>query len=249
MRLTKTEAKDHRCRPTAKSRLIAEPVAIAASAVARKPEFVSAQFVVVDDFLRMAKVDELIRYTLAHEPDFVRGKVISRSGVPVIDTKYRRARELRKIGQHKYAIVRHLKAVLPLVLKRLRHRAFHVSSVDVQITASNHGDFVSPHRDSDRRIRELASREITFVYYFRTKPKAFRGGELRVYDSQLENGEYVSAGKYKSVAPRHNRVVFFPSSLWHEVRPVHCPSRVFADSRFTVHGWILRNIADPLRNR
>jgi len=247
MQLTKTETKDRSRRPIGKSRLIADQVAKEATAVSQKPEFVPAQVVVIDEFLGKAKIDELIRYTLAHEPDFAWGKVISRTGVPVIDTKYRRARSLRKIGQHKHQMVRYLKAVLPRVLKRLRHRAFHVSSVDVQITASNHGDFISPHRDSDSE-GILAAREISFVYYYRTKANAFRGGMLRIYDSRLENGEYVSAGTYKSVAPRHNRLVFFPSSRWHEVRPVNCPSRAFADSRFTVHGWVQSNPANSLRS-
>jgi SM-20-related protein len=248
MHLTKTATKARSRRPSGKSRLIAERIAKEAPAASRKPEFVPAQAVVIDGFLGRAEIEELIRYTLAHEPDFAWGKVISRAGVPIIDTKYRRARSLRKIGRHKRLIVRYLKAVLPRVLRRLRHRAFHVSSVDVQITASNHGDFISPHRDSDSE-GVLAAREISFVYYYRTRPNAFRDGMLRIYDSRLENGEYVSAGTYKSVAPRHNRLVFFPSSRWHEVRPVNCPSRAFADSRFTVHGWVQSNPTNLLRNR
>jgi len=247
MRLAKTEAKVRSCWPLAKPRLLKERVANEASRVASKAEFVPAQVAVIDEFLGKTKIDELIRYTLAHEPDFVWGKVISRAGVPVIDTKYRRARSLRKMGRHKQVMVKLMKAALPRALKRLRHPGFHISSVDVQFTASNHGDFISPHRDSDSE-GELASREITFVYYYRTRPNAFRAGELRIYDSRLENGEYVSTGRYKSVAPRHNRVVFFPSSQWHEVMPVDCPSQAFADSRFTVHGWVRRDRANSPRN-
>jgi Rps23 Pro-64 3,4-dihydroxylase Tpa1-like proline 4-hydroxylase len=34
--------------------------------------------------------------------------------------------------------------------------------------------------------------------------------------------------------------VLFPSSLVHEILPVQCSSRKFADSRFTLNGWFRR---------
>ena len=210
-----------------------------ASAVAMKPDFVRAQFVVENKFLSSAKVDEIIHYTLAHELDFGISEVVSSAGAWVIDVTYRRSRVLMDIGKHEKVIVTHMKAILPLVLKSLQHRVFHISRVDVQITASNHGDFFRIHSDVDED--ELASREITFVYFLHSKPKAFRGGELRIYDSRLEGAEYVSTGTYSTVTPKHNQVVFFPSSLMHEVMPVNCPSQSFVDSRFTVNGWICRN--------
>jgi Rps23 Pro-64 3,4-dihydroxylase Tpa1-like proline 4-hydroxylase len=37
-----------------------------------------------------------------------------------------------------------------------------------------------------------------------------------------------------------NQIVFFPSETLHEVLPVECPSGEFADSRFTVNGWLHR---------
>jgi SM-20-related protein len=234
-------------KPTGKSRLIAEPSAVADLAVARIPKFVPAQIVVVDEFLSTANVAELIRYALAHESDFEIAKVISRTGVPITNGSHRRSRVFRNIGQPKHEVVRNLRSVLPCVLKRLRHRAFRAWRVDVQMTASNHGDFFRLHKDRGEKGKS-ASREITFVYFFRSRPGAFRGGELRIYNSRFDRDEYVSAGTYKAVTPKHNRAVFFPSSLLHEVMPVHCPSRAFADSRFTVNGWFRRNPTNPRRN-
>ncbi|MGB8690572.1 MAG: proline hydroxylase, partial [Microcoleus sp.] len=34
--------------------------------------------------------------------------------------------------------------------------------------------------------------------------------------------------------------VFFLSRYMHEVLPVSCPSKAFADSRFTINGWVRR---------
>jgi SM-20-related protein len=207
----------------------------AAAAASERPKL-PAQFVVVDRFLPTPQVDELIRYALEHESDFEKSEVVSPAGTSAIDDSYRRSRVLMEIGRHEKVIVRHMKAILPRVLKRLHHRIFHISRVDVQVTASNHGDFFRIHSDTGEG--ELATREITFVYFFHSRPNAFKGGELRIYDSRVESGQHASIGTFKTVAPRHNQVVFFPSFLMHEVMPVHSPSRTFADSRFTVNGWI-----------
>jgi Rps23 Pro-64 3,4-dihydroxylase Tpa1-like proline 4-hydroxylase len=43
-----------------------------------------------------------------------------------------------------------------------------------------------------------------------------------------------------TLTPPQNSIVFFPSSYLHEVMPVSCPSRAFADSRLTVNGWLHR---------
>jgi Rps23 Pro-64 3,4-dihydroxylase Tpa1-like proline 4-hydroxylase len=78
------------------------------------------------------------------------------------------------------------------------------------------------------------------VYFFHREPKTFRGGDLRIYDSRWENGRYEPTENYRNIVPRQNQMVFFVSSLAHEITPVECPSGAFADSRFTVNGWIHR---------
>ncbi|MBE9012911.1 2OG-Fe(II) oxygenase, partial [Pseudanabaenaceae cyanobacterium LEGE 13415] len=45
---------------------------------------------------------------------------------------------------------------------------------------------------------------------------------------------------YQEIQPINNSIIFFPSHFLHEVLPVSCPSRQFADSRFTLNGWIRR---------
>ena len=128
-----------------------------------------------------------------------------------------------------------VKACLPRVLQKLGRAEFPVSHTEVQITASNHGDFFRWHCDNAQE--EIASREITFVYFFHREPKRFHGGELRIYDSLPHNGTYVPTKNYRAIVPRQNQIVFFLSSLAHEITPVECPSEEFGDSRFTVNGW------------
>jgi Rps23 Pro-64 3,4-dihydroxylase Tpa1-like proline 4-hydroxylase len=129
-------------------------------------------------------------------------------------------------------------ACLPRVLAKLREPLFPVVHTEVQITASNHGDFFRWHSDNGQE--EIASREITFVYFFHREPTRFQGGELRIYDSVLHNGGYLPTKSYRTVVPLQNQIVFFRSSLAHEITPVECPSGEFGDSRFTVNGWFHR---------
>jgi Rps23 Pro-64 3,4-dihydroxylase Tpa1-like proline 4-hydroxylase len=56
----------------------------------------------------------------------------------------------------------------------------------------------------------------------------------------LKNGDYVSEGSYQTIVPRQNQIVFFPCELLHEITPVECASQLFADSRFTLNGWLRR---------
>ena len=210
-----------------------------ALAVLEQPEFLPAQFVVLDEFLVPEELTELTNYALSREADFVLSEVIAPGEAgATIDYEHRRSRVLMDVGEHQPVIVNRILAFLPSVLQKLGQEMLVVSSVETQMTASNDGDFFRHHNDNGQG--EIASRELTFVYFFHREPKAFRGGELRIYDTRWQNGEWVSTGNYHSIVPQQNQIVFFPSTLLHEITPVECPSHAFADSRFTVNGWFHR---------
>jgi SM-20-related protein len=204
------------------------------------PAVIRAQCVVLDEFLAPQELDELVGYALQHEAEFQSSEVISPSGEPgVIDYNHRRSRVLMDLGKHQEVILERIQCVLPKVLDRLGIEEFPVRHVEAQITASNEGDFFGAHSDDAQEM--IASRRITFVYFFHREPRQFEGGELRLYDS-LGNGEPHDSsnqtGGYQSIVPQPNQIVFFPCSLLHEITPIDCPSRVFADSRFTLNGWL-----------
>ena len=129
-----------------------------------------------------------------------------------------------------------IKAVLPQVLDKLGMEEFSIADVEAQVTASNDGDFF--HFHSDNGSDRVASRHLTFVYFFHREPRQFEGGELRIHDARLEEGTYVSEGSYQTIVPQQNQIVFFPCELLHEITPVNCASQLFADSRFTLNGWL-----------
>jgi len=136
----------------------------------------------------------------------------------------------------------------PLVAQRAQaivadfgYADFPVGSVGLDWVASNDGDFYKDHVDTGPG--HYALRAISFVYYFNRQPRGFSGGELALYDTDLDNGGFNAA--YRTMLePLDNRLVLFPSAARHEILPVRCPSRHFADSRFTLNGWI-RRAADP----
>jgi SM-20-related protein len=206
-------------------------------AVLESPDYISAQCVVLDEFLTSAELNTLRLYVLAHEMQFELSEVLS-PGVTggAVDYEHRRSRVLMDMGGYESMIVDRLLTCLPRILEKWGREPFPISRVETQITASNHGDFFRYHIDNGAEA--VVTREITFVYFFHREPKQFSGGELRIYDSRRENDNYVPTANYRTIVPEQNQLILFASGLSHEITPVECLSGTFADSRFTVNGWV-----------
>src|SRR5271155_1143225 len=149
-------------------------------------EIARAQCVVLDEFLAPQELDELISYTLQREEQFQSSEVISPSGEPgMIAFDHRRSRALMDLGKHEAIILDRIRGVLPRVLDQLGIEQFPITQVEAQITASNDGDFFRAHSDDSEEV--IASRRLTFVYFFHSEPRPFEGGELRLHDSCLHD--------------------------------------------------------------
>jgi Rps23 Pro-64 3,4-dihydroxylase Tpa1-like proline 4-hydroxylase len=200
-----------------------------------------ARYATAEEFLVPSELQDLLRYTLAREEDFEVSEVVSPGapGAGMIDHEYRRSRVLMDLAEHQARLLERIRAMLPLVFQKLKMTPFVHGSTEVQITASNDGDFFREH--SDNGHPEIATRALTFVYFFHAEPKPFHGGDLRLYDSRREGDVWVRQGAGRVIVPEQNQMVFFPSELVHEITPVICPSQSFAHSRFTVNGWLHRS--------
>ena len=177
---------------------------------------------------------ELHEFTLARESDFQDSYVIAPGSTEhVVKPDHRRSRVLFETGDYGRLITERIRFYLERMVRDLDCEPFPVGEIEAQITASNDGDFFGLHADNSEG--PLRTREITFVYFFHREPKPFSGGELRIYSS--ENGE---EGTFETIVPEQNQLIVFPSGVLHEVLPVHCPSKQFADSRFTLNGWFRR---------
>jgi hypothetical protein len=211
--------------------------------VSERSAALPAKCVVLDEFLSPAELSNLTRFVQEHEGDFSASEVVSphveEGGISgVVNYDHRRSRVLMDLAQHQDVMLDRIKSVLPLVLDQLGMEEFAIADIEAQVTASNDGDFF--HFHSDNGSERVASRYLTFVYFFHREPRQFEGGELRIHDSRLQDGVYVSEGSYQTIVPQQNQIVFFPCELLHEITPVNCASQLFADSRFTLNGWLRR---------
>ncbi len=209
------------------------------AAVAERPPVLPAKCVVLDEFLAPSELSDLTRFVLQRENDFSTSEVVSpNADGGVVNYDHRRSRVLMDLAQHQDVMLDRIKSVLPQVLEKLGMEEFTIADVEAQVTASNDGDFF--HFHSDNGSDRVASRHLTFVYFFHREPCQFEGGELRIHDSHLQDGAYVSEGSYQAIVPEQNQIVFFPCEMLHEITPVNCASQLFADSRFTLNGWLRR---------
>ncbi len=132
-----------------------------------------------------------------------------------------------------------------LQLPRFRPGKHYASCV-----AFGDGAFFRKHRDIFQRY--TGDRTVSWVYYVCQKPRRFSGGDLVFFDGERE---------IDRVVPESGKLVIFRSDVQHEVESVACPSKNFADYRFTITGFlyarptlvgtvleVLRRVLFPLRN-
>ena len=189
----------------------------------------------IENFLPPEKSDRLLQLAIAGESDFRDSQLeVNRDDV----VKYRNSLVYQPELSQEFADLFEslIRQALPDVMAFF-DLDFSLAHIEKQLTAHNDGHYFRLH--SDNSVGLAVGRELTFVYYFRRSP-SFTGGELRIFDS--EDAEQLSS--FELVVPEHNKIVFFPSRYLHEVLPINCPTKAFADSRFTVNGWLWKTMED-----
>lgn len=172
---------------------------------------------------------ELLALVAAREKDFAATTMIE--GQP----NYRASTVLYEFEPFAELMRKRIRHLLPKVCEMLEMEV-PAGGIDAQLTAHNDNNFYKMHNDN--AAGPAQSRVLTYVYYFNQSPKAFTGGELRIYDRSIENGYRYAGEGFKTIEPADNSMVFFESGEYHEVMPVSCPSLKFMDSRFTINGWV-----------
>ena len=194
---------------------------------------IKSKCVKIENFLTAAENQKILASVTQLEADF------EKSTTSLNDPDFRKSMVLHLSPISKTRISNRIKLVLPQVLSKLGHEVFSIAEIEAQVTAHNHGHYYQAHNDNG--VPKVAKREITYVYYFHQQPKKFSDGELVLYDEKINKEGYVQADSFKKIAPENNSIIFFHSRYWHEVLPVNCPSKIFADSRFTLNGWIWKS--------
>lgn len=185
----------------------------------------------IADFLTAEEREGLLAWALSNEPRFVAARVVEG-----VEERGRKALSLRDLGPYASPLSNRLLARAAEWTTALRLTPFEPSAVELELVAQNDGAFFALHGDTYRADQEArGDRMISTVTYFHREPAAFSGGELRMHQLGAKQGD-----SGHDIAPVQGGLVAFPSWWPHEVLRVSCPSRAFADSRFSVNGWIYR---------
>jgi SM-20-related protein len=179
-----------------------------------------ASYIRLPEFLSPEENLQIFDYANFHQLSFVDSKVTPDA------VNFRRSAVLYDLDDIGIKFESRIGELMPEVLEQFSILPPTQLRFETQLTVSNDGDFFKPHIDNG--TLEISHRIVTYVYYFHRVPQAYRGGQLRLYDLEL----------FKDLNPKNNLLVLFPSWVLHEVLPVICPSRQFADGRFTINGWV-----------
>ena len=134
----------------------------------------------------------------------------------------------------KALLEQHILKIVPDAIKKLGMRYHQVKSTSLEIAATGNGQFAKTH--SDRMLNQPLMSKIAFVYYFHKVPKAFTGGDILVYDTDIQQDK--AGVKFTKIHHTNNRIVAYPSCFYHEITQVSSPSGLFADCRFAIPFWV-----------
>ncbi len=182
-----------------------------------------------------AFASRLLSHAIDNEQRFEASRVGAVEGV--VNPAFRSSRILRDLGTLENDIRMRLLDLAPALMKQLGTTPFAVAKAELEMVAHGDGAFYRPHIDTalddpdDDTVRLVSA-----VYYFHVEPRRYSGGALRLHPI----GSHGASGQCVDIEPQHNALVSFPSWALHEVLPVRCPSRSFADSRFAINCWLLR---------
>jgi SM-20-related protein len=194
--------------------------------------FLDNHFYCIDNFLTQPELDELLEIVESNKENFTptttaTAQIDYRKSVVLAATFYS---SLFESWRHR------LYGLLPRITTELLHPYFIPTDFEMQLTATNDGEYYKTHNDNGHDI--CKNREITYVYYFNREPKAFEEGYLQMYPTDTSKMDLVLPDEgSKLIEPKSNQIIFFDSRLMHQVLPTIVKSKDFMDSRFTINGW------------
>ena len=193
-----------------------------------------ATYLQIDNFLPEEEYQQVLETAFNKQSKFQDSRTVTNT------ENYRQSLILagKEFSEVYYLVKNKLLETFPSLLNQLKHPEFSVSHVEMQMTAHNAGALYKVHTDAGSE--KTKTRELTYVYYFYQEPKQFSGGELKIYDTEMQGKKFIQKENSKVIEPRNNSIVFFNSRCKHEVLPISCSSNEFKASRFTLNGWLRR---------
>jgi Rps23 Pro-64 3,4-dihydroxylase Tpa1-like proline 4-hydroxylase len=192
-----------------------------------------APFVLLKDFLPKSFHETLLPFVLSVQENLVPALV----GTGDYKPETRESLDLPGKCEVKNRFRQYIRETIPKVTARLNVAPFEILDLEVKLRAYLDGHFFRLHMDCPPKIESCAHRKVSYVYFFHKLPRAYTGGNLLLFDSNLETNQFTTSS-FTSIVPEDNCIVLFPSVYWHSVVPISCPSKQFADSRFVINGHV-----------
>ena len=207
--------------------------------------FWPAPFVWMTDFLAPEECGRLLALGVERHEGLELVEVDSPSSGPRVDPETRVGldADARTTNEARSRIVPKIRSVLPDVLARLGMAGLDRCRIEVNMRVYLTGGFFRAHRDGS--YEAFQPRILSFVYFFHRRPRRFSGGDLLLYDTDVDADACVS-GAFSRITPLRNSIVFFPSACFHQVAPVQCGTDDFEDGRWVLNGHVRR--VDELRD-
>lgn len=192
-----------------------------------------APFVRIVNFLPPTEHERVLAIALSLAPRFSKARV-GKGRSRRVDESKRGGLAIDQVGCDalRDLLVRRLRPLLTSIQERLRlspgaSRRF----LDIgDLSAFPHGEFGGPHCDHSPRPYPQLS--LNAVYFFHRQPLAFTGGDLLLYDTDVETG-ISSRAAFSRIAPTSNSLVMLPTSYFHAVTQVASRSSELADARLS----------------
>ena len=197
----------------------------------------------IKDFLSPDELDSLFQWVLDNEGRF-RPATIQSGDTMIVDPDSRIALTCYEFDPLEAQLRQRFLDSLPIFMANIGAIGPEPSNVELQLAAHGDGAFYRPHTDISigevRKTRKPENdRVLSAVLYFHADPKGFSGGELRLFrlGARVDDER---PDDFVELQPLQNSLVVFHSWVPHEVRPVHCLSRLFQNYRFAVNCWFRR---------
>ncbi len=190
---------------------------------------------VIDDFLDPAVAQQLLDHALGGQRLFAPAVVTDRGSCRV-SADHRQACSTPDLGPGGSYFTAAVEAHFEPLCAAVGLAPFPIAAWDVEMAAHRDGGFFREHIDTmtaENRGAQPGDRIISLVYYLHRPDSRFTGGELVLRPFAGRDGEV-------RIAPRHNRLVAFPSFARHEVEPIGVPGNAWEDARFSINCWLLR---------
>ena len=190
---------------------------------------------IIDDFLDQDTASRLLDHALRNRELF-EPATTTKDGEASQYREDRKADSLPDLGSSSEDFSAAVEARFDELCQAIGMEPFALAGMDIELAVHRDGGFFLPHIDTmteaDRAFME-GDRLISLVYYMHLPGARFSGGHLSLLP-------FVGDAEPKRIAPRHNRLVAFPSFARHEVERISVPGDAWEDARFSINCWLLR---------